>query len=113
MNWWIALSAGAAFLTWTGLVVWYAIRAKWWKTHIGQNTMAVSFVIALAMMRAFTVAAFDVQPVYALQPWQAVVGALIYTMLAFLGGQRIYFVEMSQRREDLKVPYIPSRDDRD
>lgn len=95
INWYLTISAGLAALSWVTLVVWYAIRAKWWKTHIGQNTMGVSAVLALLLVRLVILLA---TPPYTPQRfWESLFGVAFYLALAWLGGQRIYFVEMSQR----------------
>ena len=100
INWYLTVSAGLAALSWVGLVVWYAIRAKWWKSHIGQNTMGVSTVLALLLIRLTVLLASP--PYTPTGFWETFFGVAFYLALAWLGGQRIYFVEQSQREASLR-----------
>src|SRR4051812_20317622 len=95
MNLWLVIPTGLAAIAWIGLVVWYQIRAKWWKTSIGKNTMGVSFIIALSMVRLFVLQVTLPYTEYKL--WETILGVFVYSSLSFLGVQRIVFVEQSQR----------------
>jgi hypothetical protein len=96
INWYLTISACLAAASWTSLIVWYSIRAKWWKTHVGQNTMGVSVVLTLLLIRLSVLLA---TPPYTPQRfWETVFGVTFYLALAFLGLQRVYFVEQSQRQ---------------
>lgn len=97
MNFWLLIPTGLAALSWVTLVVWYHLRAKWWKTKIGYNTMGVSLVIALSMTRLFFLQLTPPYTIY--QTTEVVFGVFLYLALAFLGVQRIVFVEQSQREQ--------------
>lgn len=108
INWYLTVSAGLAALSWVGLVVWYAIRAKWWKSHIGQNTMGVSAVLALLLVRLTVLLASP--PYTPTGFWETFFGVAFYLALAYLGVQRIYFVEQSQREaKRLKLTHMNRR----
>lgn len=95
MNWWLVISTGLALLAWTILVIWYWIRAKWWKTFMGQNMMGLSILVALSL--GLRLVNQVVTPREDYRPWQVILGVAIYGLLAFFGFQRVYFVEQSQR----------------
>lgn len=101
MNLWLLIPTGLAAVSWVTLVVWYQIRAKWWKTKIGYNTMGVSFVIALSMVRLFFLQLTPPYSAYA--AWEVIFGIFLYLALAFLGAQRIVFVEQSQQEQQRRI----------
>lgn len=98
MNPFVAVPTFIATVAWVGVVVWYWIRAKWWKSFVGQNTMAVSFFIALSLVR-LTYAHLDNIPSRPSSTGLTVFGVIVYAGLAYTGFQRVYLIEQSQRQK--------------
>lgn len=91
MNLWIAIPTFAAALVWIGVVVYYGIRARWWKTPEGRNTEAVSLVVALLLIR---LSAIHIWPDYF---DRNVTGFILYSSAAAVGLWRIGLIEKAQR----------------
>lgn len=102
MNYWVAIPTFIATLAWLMVVVWYWIRAKWWKSPVGRNTMGISIAIALALVR-LTYSQLDaISP--APMPWYLTAfGSVIYSYLAYSGFRRVYLIEQSQRQKAVDV----------
>jgi hypothetical protein len=98
MNPWVAIPTFLATLAWVGVVVLYWMRAKWWKSTIGWNTMGISFFIALALAR-LSYTHVDGVASSTTSVWLVGFGFFIYNALAFFGFQRFYLIEQSQRRK--------------
>jgi hypothetical protein len=88
----IHVAALVAFVGWLTFLVWYSLRAKWWKTPEGRNVWGVAsaLVIALGMVNASYI-----WPDYAARDW-VVLG--VYAYLAALAVQRTAQMERRQRR---------------
>lgn len=97
MNLWLAIPTFAAAASWIVVVVWYSVRAKWWKTFIGQNTWAISFIIMLALIR-LSIIHLTLSSSVRADVGSTVFGFLIYFGLAYVGIQRVYLIEESQRK---------------
>ena len=91
INLWIAIPTILAALVWVGVVVFYAIRAKWWKTPEGRNTEAVSAIMALLLVRLSFI---HLLPDYV---DHTVTGLLVYLAAAVVGIWRIGLIEKAQR----------------
>ena len=66
-------------IVWVLFVIWYTIRADWWKSQFGWNTMVVSSLVVLALA------------VPLLPAW-------IAWSLTAAGVHRLVLLEMTQRR---------------
>lgn len=81
---------GLAVLTWATFLVWYTLRARWWKHPIGRNIFGTGLVIMLIFLRLFgtrTVEGFKELEV---------VGLAVYGLAVVMGIQRIYHMETAQ-----------------
>jgi hypothetical protein len=76
---------------WWVFCIWYAIRSKWWRNKYSRNLMAVGFGIAAVLSTFLSVVFFGRYPGY------LIVYTLVFTNLAALGAQRIYYMEQVQR----------------
>jgi hypothetical protein len=90
---------------WTAFVVWYWIRAKWWKSDIGRNTMFVSMALAVALLRLVTQL---IWPTTKHHVWSPIV---FYGILAVLAVERIWQMERAQREGRRTVRYGRRKDD--
>lgn len=84
---------GAAFV-WLVFLVWYTVRAKWWKDPYGRNTFLVSLVVFWILLRLTMVR---------LLPGfreHEILGAIVYVFAALAGLARIALMEKAQREED-------------
>lgn len=88
----IEVAAIVAFLAWLTFVIWYAMRARWWRSPEGRNVMGVA--VALTWALGIIVAAY-LWPDYAIRPWLVLI---TYVVLAALGVQRTVQMERRQRR---------------
>lgn len=103
MNPWLAIPTFTATVAWLSVVIWYWIRAKWWKSYVGQNTMGISMFIALALVRLSYTHLDGIPASY--QPfWVTAFGVFIYSGLTYFGFQRLVLIEQSQRM--LKLQYV-------
>lgn len=93
----LSLSISAATLSWLTFLVWYTVRAKWWKHSVGRNTFGVSLVLFLILLRL---------TLLRITPDSTgdgvIFGILIYTATAILGVQRVAFMEKAQRENRTK-----------
>ena len=97
MNLWIAVPAGFAALTWLAFIVYYWIRATWWRGPLGRNTMFVSMALFLVLFRITILNFFpNLQPNIPL-------GVIFYGALGWLAIQRIVFAEKSQREQPFRA----------
>lgn len=91
MNLWVAIPIFFAAASWTTAVIYYGLRAKWWKSPEGRNTEAVSFIVALLLIRLSAIQLF---PDYIDRSWT---GAPIYTLMGVVAIWRIGLIEKAQR----------------
>lgn len=93
---WLAVAATVSGLVWTTFVVWYWIRATWWKSQIGKNVMILGMLIAFTFDRT----AFYLWQVSheEISGAQYATGLFTYIAAALIGVQRTYLMEQSQRR---------------
>lgn len=80
-----------ACFAWFVFVVWYTVRAKWWKVPVGRNAFGVSLVLFLILLR-ITLARLwpgfrELEPA----------AVVIYLAAAAYGFQRVYQLEKAQR----------------
>ena len=87
----LTIAITVAWIVWSAFLVWYSIRAKWWKSAIGRNTFGVSLILTVILFRAAALRWFP--ELAQSEVW----GVLIYTIAAGFGVQRILFVEDAQR----------------
>ena len=85
----------AATFGWLVFIVWYWIRATWWKGPIGRNTMFTTGILFLILLRRSVV---DIWPSFNEHP---IVGILIYGTAFGLAIQRTIHMERAQRKVDL------------
>lgn len=91
MNTALTVAIWAATMTWGAFLVWYTIRAKWWKHTIGQNTFGVSVVLFVLLAR------LALDRVNLATEATDTIGVFLYGAAALFGVQRIFFVERAQR----------------
>lgn len=107
-NWWVAIPTFTATVAWLGVIVVYWLRAKWWKSSVGWNTMGISVFIALALLRlAYT--HVDAVPAGRMSFWLTAFGVLIYGGLTYFGAQRICLILDAQRQPTLRRIGVASR----
>lgn len=95
MNWWVLGPLLFATLGWLTFIIWYWIRAKWWKNVFGVNTMSVSIALLLILIRLDSLQIWpDLKP-------SVVWGFILYTGVAVLAIQRTYLMEKTQREVDV------------
>lgn len=82
---WLATASWATFL------MWYSVRAKWWKHSVGWNTFGVSLMLFLILLR------LSILRAHPSTNDGAVLGIVVYSMTAVLGVQRVVFMEKAQR----------------
>lgn len=87
----IALFAGAA--VWLAFSAWYMIRATWWKSAFGWNTLGVSLALTVILTRLAVL--YLVPSVTADLKFT---GLLFYVAIAILGAQRLVLLEKAQRQ---------------
>lgn len=85
-----------ATASWATFLVWYSVRAKWWKHSVGWNTFGVSLMLFLILLRLSILRAHPTANDGALP------GIVIYTMTAALAVQRVVFMEKAQRENRTK-----------
>lgn len=104
---WISMGGGltipavAAGVAWTVFVVWYAIRAKWWKTQVGQNVMILGLLLAFSFDRLAIVILQTDGAVRTTS--QVVTGVIMYGLSAFLGVWRTILMEKAQREKSVEL----------
>jgi len=89
----IHTAAAAAFFCWLGFLIWYSIRAKWWRVPEGRNVWGVALALTAALGM---VNASYIWPDYSLRP---IVVLTVYVSLALLGIQRTVQMERNQRKD--------------
>lgn len=96
----LGLAIYTAAIMWTVMVVWYSIRARWWKGEYGINTWLVSFTIAVALDRLAIIVLFDnlLPPVLSFY-----IGMTTYILLAVTGVHRLYLLEKAQREGETSL----------
>jgi hypothetical protein len=94
LNWWILGPLLFATFAWTTFIVWYWLRAKWWKNVVGVNSMVLAIALLLVLIR------LDVLQVWPHIHQSTVWGFFLYTGVGILAIQRTYLMEMTQRRVD-------------
>lgn len=77
---------------WFCFLVWYTVRAKWWKVGVGRNTFGVSLVLFLVLLRATLL-----QWVPDLRQYN-VAAYVVFSLALVLGIQRLIYVEKAQRK---------------
>lgn len=87
----LTIAITVAWAVWFSMLVWYSIRAKWWKSSIGRNTFGVSLILMVILLRLAVIRWFPEHVQHDF--W----GVLIYSVAAAFGVQRIVFVEKAQR----------------
>lgn len=87
----LSIAVSIAAVAWTAFVIYYTIRAKWWKNAYGRNTMLVSAVLAVILLR---ISILRWWPHLAQHDW---VGVLVYSGAAIAAVRRFLFVEHAQR----------------
>jgi hypothetical protein len=88
----IEVAATTAFFTWLLFLVWYSVRAKWWRSPEGRNVWGVALALTVAL--GMIVAAYTWRD-YAARPY---VVLTVYVGLAALAIQRTVQLERNQRR---------------
>lgn len=100
LGWGLVIPSVAAGLSWTTFVVWYAIRAKWWRTQIGQNVMILGVLLAFSFDR---LAIVILQTPDAIRtPSQIATGVIMYGLSAAIAIWRTVLVEKAQREGRLE-----------
>lgn len=87
----ITVSVVVAAAVWLTFIVWYSVRARWWKTPYGRNTFWVSTVLFWVLAR---IAAVRLIPDF---PEHEILGALVYILAAVVGVWRTVLMEGAQR----------------
>lgn len=99
INLWVAIPTFIALLVWVTFIVWYSLRARWWKNPFGRNTAFVSVAVILLLLRLVILQFFPTVPT------TTVGGFLVYMGIAAAGVHRTYLMEREQRRpHNPKVP---------
>ena len=91
MNLWVAVPTFIATIVWLAVVVYYGLRARWWRTPEGRNTQAVSLLMALVLLR---LSIYHLTPDYV---DLTVTGFLLYLGAALVGIWRRGLIEKAQR----------------
>lgn len=96
----LGLAIYSAAAVWTVMVIWYSVRAKWWKGEYGINTWLVSFIIAVALDRLALLILFEgfLPPLLSYY-----IGFSTYFILAGAGVQRLYLLEKAQREGETSL----------
>lgn len=90
----IAWSATAAALAWLTFIVWYTIRARWWKNSYGRNAVEVSAIIFIVLARIALVSHFPEMK------QNDIVGTVVYFAAMLFAIHRIALLEQAQRESD-------------
>lgn len=88
-----ACIVGAAFI-WLIFLVWYTVRAKWWRDPYGRNTFLVSLVVFWILLRLTMVRLIPGFREH------EILGAIVYVFAALAGLARIALMERAQRETD-------------
>lgn len=88
----IEVAAIAAFSAWAVFLIWYSVRAKWWRSPEGRNVWGVALALTVAL--GIIVAAYLWRD-YVARPY---VVLTVYVGLAALAVQRTIQLERNQRR---------------
>lgn len=91
MNLWIAVPTFTATAAWVAASVFYAFRAKWWRTPEGRNAETVSVLIAVLLLR---LSLFHLAPNHV---DRAPTGFLVYSAATVVALWRIGLIEKAQR----------------
>lgn len=80
------MMATLAAIVWFAFLIWYTVRAQWWRVPVGRNTFGVSAVLFLV----------------SLLHWfpNDITGIIVYGAVAALGIQRIVQLEKAQRNKE-------------
>jgi hypothetical protein len=109
MNPWLAIPTFISCTVWVIMVVYYWIRAKWWKSPTGRNTMGISMFIALSLVR-ISYTHLDETPPADLPFWMIVIGTVTYSGLGYFGVRRLMLVRDAQREKAREIAEgIPRR----
>lgn len=95
-NWLLIIGSTLAGLAWTTFVVWYWLRARWWKVAIGRNTMWLSMLLAITFDRLALVT-WLVHTGTKSSSWQIYSGVMTYLIATALAVQKTYQMEKAQR----------------
>lgn len=99
----ITPSVVCATAVWLVFLVWYTLRAKWWRDPVGRNAFFVSVVVFWLLLRATLVRLW---PGF----WEhEVLGALVYVLAALAGAVRIGLMEKSQREKTQRGRLEPTK----
>ncbi len=103
----LTIAITVAWAVWFAFLVWYSIRAKWWKIELGRNIFGVSLILMVILLRLAVIRWF---PEHAQHDFW---GVIIYSIAAALGVQRIRFVERAQREiaHDKELGYTRRKTD--
>lgn len=78
-------------VAWLTFVIWYTLRAKWWKKSLGWNTFGVSAFLVLLVGRLALIRLTG-------DEWDFVAsGVVVYLLGTGLAVQRIIYMERAQR----------------
>lgn len=83
-----------AALVWLSFSIWYMVRARWWKTAFGWNTLGVSLALTVILTRLAVLVAYP-----EVRGDLRVTGLGLYIALALLGSHRLYLLERAQRKQ--------------
>lgn len=87
----VTVLVALAAAIWLSFLVWYTVRASWWKKPLGRNTFGVSFILFVILVRDTAV---HLNPSLHRYAW---VGIVVYSVAALLGVQRLVAMEKAQR----------------
>lgn len=93
---------GATIVWWT-FVVWYALRAKWYKVASGRNVMSVSVGLASVL------SLFSIGVVFGRFAGYEAVWGIVFLVITVGGIHRIYYVEKIQRQVGRLTSELPRR----
>lgn len=91
MSTFIGVALVLAAAAWAAFSLWYMIRARWWKSAYGINTLAVSTVLAIAFTRLAMLTCWP--QIRADLEWT---GLSVYVLIAALGIHRFFLLEKAQ-----------------
>ena len=87
----LTASVALATLVWAVFLVWYTVRAKWWRKEYGRNLFSVAFLVLLILSR---ILASRLWPNFQELEF---IGVVVYMYAAFLGVRSTYLMERAQR----------------
>lgn len=83
-----------AAASWLSFAGWYMIRARWWESAYGWNTLGTSLVLAVIFAR---LALLTFAPELRADLYWTGLG--LYVSATVLGAHRIYLMEKAQRQQ--------------